>query len=136
MNLYDTIRPEGFGTVNSYLFSDDPQKLIEFLKDAFYAEETSRTVHPEEGFIQNCILKIGDSCIMIAQARDQFIGMKSSLYFYTSDVDHLYQRALDHGANSVFAPADMDYGDRSGGIQDPCGNYWWISKRLQKGDYN
>jgi len=27
-------------------------------------------------------------------------------------------------------PMDMPYGDRQGGVVDPCGNTWWISTRL------
>ena len=44
--IYDTYRPEGFGTVNGYLFAENPKELIEFLKKAFYAEEVNRS-HPE-----------------------------------------------------------------------------------------
>jgi len=28
-------------------------------------------------------------------------------------------------------PADMFYGDRSAGVQDPSGNYWWISTHIE-----
>ena len=29
----------------------------------------------------------------------------------------------------------MPYGDRQGGIKDPCGNIWWLSQRLIPGPY-
>ena len=133
--LFNTYHPEGFSTVNGYLFVSNPQELIDFLKSAFYAEEKSRTVIPDSEEIANCILKIGESCIMISQARGPFEGMRGSFYFFVDDVDTAYKNAMDNGAKSVFEAADMEYGDRQAGIEDVSGNYWWISKRLVKGDY-
>lgn len=128
--VFDTYRPEGFGTVNSYLFAEDPVTLIDFLKKAFYAEESSRTLNPENGDLANVILKIGTSCFMISQARKPFLNMRTSFYLYVNNVDEIHRRAIENGAKEEFKPMDMDYGDRQSGIVDPGGNYWWISKRL------
>lgn len=135
-NMYDTYRPDGFGSVNSYLFVSNPAELIEFLKQALFAIEINRSINPDSGDIGNCILKIGDSCLMISQARKQYEGLRTAHYLYVDDVDKMYQRALDHGATSDFEPDDMDYQDRQAGILDPSGNYWFISKRLVKKNYN
>ena len=131
--LFDTYIPDGFSTVNVYLFVSDPQGLINFLKNAFYAEELNRTLRGQD--IANCILKIGHSCIMVSQAGGKFDGMRSANYLYVDDVDALHNRAVQFGAKEEFGPADMDYGDRQSGIEDPSGNYWWISKRLVKKAY-
>lgn len=133
--IFNTHHPDGFSTVNTYLFVENPPELIDFLKTAFYAEEINRTIHATHGDIANCILQIGDTCFMISQARGKFSHMKTALYLFVDDVDAMYQRALEHGATSEFAPADMPYQERQGGIVDPCGNYWWISKRLTKEGY-
>jgi uncharacterized glyoxalase superfamily protein PhnB len=133
--VFNTYHPDGFSTVNGYLFVSNPQELIDFLKEAFYAEEKSRSIRPDNGDIGNCILKIGESCFMISQASGPFEGMRGAFYFYVNDVDAIYQRAIDNGAKSVFEAADMDYGDRQAGIEDVSGNYWWISRRLEEGDY-
>ncbi len=134
-NLFNTYRPDGFSTVNSYLFVSNPRGLIDFLKRAFEAQEVSLTLRPDNGLIANCILKIGDSCIMISQANGAFVDMRSALYLYTNDVDTLYEHAVALGAKSVFPPANQEYGDRQAGIEDPCGNYWWISQRLEEKGY-
>ena len=134
-SIYNTFQPDGFSTVNGYLFTAKPQELIDFYKKAFYAEELSRTVDEETGVIRNCIIKIGHSCIMIAQAAGAFLGMSTSFYLYVNDVDALFENVVSHGAQVVFPPEDMDYGDRQGGVMDIAGNYWWISKRLVKGGY-
>ncbi|MEL7002510.1 MAG: VOC family protein [Bacteroidota bacterium] len=133
--IFDTYRPEGFGTVSPYLMVENPQELIDFLKDAFYAEELERTINPNNGDIANVILKIGGSCFMISQGRDQFIPMRTSFYLYVDDVDEMHKRAVAHGAEESFPPADMDYEDRQSGVIDPSGNYWWISKRLVNKGY-
>ena len=134
--IFNTYKPEGFGSVSAYLFAEQPLELITFLRNAFYAEEINRETNPENGEISNCILKIGDSCFIISQARGVFMGMRTSFYLYVNDVDAMYERALENGAENVFKPADMDYGDRQAGVTDLCGNYWWISKRLQQKGYH
>ncbi|QAA80923.1 VOC family protein [Aequorivita sp. H23M31] len=133
--IYDTYRPKGFGTVSSYLMVENPEELINFLKKAFYAEELNRSINPKNGVIANIILKIGNSCFMISQARGEFLNMRTSFYLYVDDVDKLHQRAIENGAKEEFAPRDMEYQDRQSGIIDPSGNYWWISKRLVNKDY-
>lgn len=134
-NTFNTYKPDGFHTLNAYLFVQDPQGMIDFYEKAFYAEELSRTINEHNGDIANVILKIGDSCFMLSQARGQFEGMRTSFYLYVDDVDAIFQNALTHGAKTVFEPADMEYGDRQGGVEDPGGNYWWISKRLEEKGY-
>jgi len=132
--VFNTYRPDGFHTMNAYLFASDPEVLIEFVKKAFWAEELNRSIGPD-GEISNCILKIGDSSFMISQARGEFVDMRTAFYLYVEDVDLVYRNAIDQGAEISFAPADMDYGDRQAGVKDPAGNYWWISKRLVETGY-
>ncbi|NER16121.1 VOC family protein [Spongiivirga citrea] len=134
--IFDTYRPDGFRTVNPYLFTANPEELIDFMKLVFYAEEIGRSLHPKTGVIPNCILKIGDSCIMISQAPASFLNMRTALYLYVDEVDEIHRRAVENSAKVEFEPADMDYGDRQSGIVDPAGNYWWISKRLVKKGYH
>lgn len=95
--IFKTYHPEGFGTVNAYLFSEHPQRLINFLKNAFYAEEINRSLNPNNGDITNCILKIGDTCFMISQARNQYSKMRSAFYLFVNDVDHLHNHAIANG---------------------------------------
>ncbi len=134
-DIFKTYRPDGFSTVNGYLFVENPVEEIDFLKSAFYAEEIGRTINPNDETIANCILKIGDSCFMISQANGPFLNMRAAFYLFVDDVDEIHKRALEYGAIVEFDPADMDYGDRQSGVVDPSGNYWWISKRLVQNGY-
>ena len=134
-NIFQTYRPEGFNTISAYLFTENPEELIDFLKKAFYAEEINYSYREDGKTIGNCILKIGDSCFMLSQATEPFLGMRTAFYLFVNDVDEVYKNALTNGAESIFPPADMDYGDRQGGVMDVSGNYWWISKRLKEKGY-
>lgn len=134
--IFNTYRPQGFQTVNSYLFVSNPQELIDFLKTAFFAEELNRSINPENGDIANSVLQIGTSCFMISQAREQFLNMKTALYLFVDNVDETHKQALANGAILVFDPTDMPYNDRQSGVIDPSGNYWWISKRLENKGYH
>jgi uncharacterized glyoxalase superfamily protein PhnB len=57
--------------------------------------------------------------------------MPAMLYVYVDDVDATYQRALAAGGTHSAGPADQFYGDRSGGVKDPCGNMWWIATHIE-----
>ena len=127
------VREPAYLVHNDYTSNSGFVCLRENLGDE--AEELLRTPSPDGKGIANSILRIGQSCFMISQARGQFEGMRASQYLYVADVDHFYRRALQAGAQSEFEPADMDYGDRQAGVVDPNGNYWWISTRLTAENY-
>lgn len=134
--VFDTYTPEGFSTINTYLFVEQPTQLIQFLKNAFYAEEIQRSLNPDNGEISNCILKIGNTCFMISQALGQFRNMRTAIYLFVDNVDEMHKRALENGGKEEFEPENMDYQDRQSGIIDPSGNYWWISNRLVHKGYH
>ncbi|HTD23304.1 MAG TPA: VOC family protein [Terriglobales bacterium] len=122
--------PEGFHTITPYLTVQGATKLMDFLKQAFGAEETLRTTRPD-GTIGHAQMKIGDSFVMIADAGDPWKPMPTGIYLYVTDTDATYKRALQAGATSLMEPADMFYGDRNAGVQDPSGNFWWISTHIE-----
>jgi PhnB protein len=46
----------------------------------------------------------------------------------------VFRRAVDAGARPVREPETMFYGDRSGGVEDPDGNQWWIATHVEDVD--
>jgi PhnB protein len=118
--------PEGYRTVTPYLIVQGAETLIEFLTQAFAATEISRTLHPD-GSIMNAEVKIGDSFIMLSEARPEFGAMPTMIHLYVENADELYHRALQAGATSMMEPRDEFYGDRAAGVKDPTGNQWWIA---------
>ena len=117
--------PAGYHSVTPYLVVENAKQLIEFLEQAFGAEVTERMARAD-GSIGHAEVRIGDSVIMLSDARDQWKPLQSAVYLYVPDTDVVYRRALEAGATSVMEPADQFYGDRNAGVQDPAGNFWWI----------
>ncbi len=118
--------PDGYHTVTPYLLVQGVPALIDFLNKAFDATENECFMRPD-GTIQHAEVRIGDSQIMLAEASAVFPAMPCTLHVYVSDIDATYKRALEAGAMLVMAPMDQFYGDRSGGVKDASGNYWWIA---------
>ena len=121
-----TAVPEGYHTVTPYLTVGGVPRLIEFLKQAFDGQEIERVPGPD-GAIMHAKVRIGDSVVMMGEARGTWQPMPGSLYVYVSDTDAVYKRALQAGATSVMEPADQFYGDRNAGVKDPVGNHWWMA---------
>lgn len=123
-----TVRPipEGYHSVTPYLVVQGAAKLIDFLKEAFGADETFRMPQPG-GTIAHAEVRIGDSIVMMGEAGGEFGPMPAMIHLYVEDADAVYKRALGAGATSVREPKDEFYGDRSGGVKDPFGNQWFIA---------
>ena len=122
--------PEGFHTVVPYLTASDAAALIKFVEQAFDAKVTY-CMKDENGNVRHAEAKIGDSMIMIGQARDEWKSRPGMLVLYVPDCDALYRRAVDAGAKVVREMTTQPYGDRSGGVEDSQGNQWWISTHVE-----
>jgi PhnB protein len=123
--------PEGYHTVTPYLIVQGAETLIEFLTQAFAAKETCRTLHPE-GCIMHAEVRIGDSVIMVSEAKEECKPMPSFIYLYVENTDAIYDRALQAGATSMTEPKDEFYGDRTAGVKDLTGNHWWIATHQEE----
>ena len=126
---------EGFHTVTPYLVAQDANALIEFVKQAFGAEELMRDIGSAGGI--HAEVRIGDSMMMLGGgfAGSSWHGesIPAMLYLYLPDVDAVYQRALQAGATSISEPADQPYGDRVAGVKDASGNTWYIAMHQGNG---
>ncbi|GAA6152001.1 VOC family protein [Pseudoteredinibacter isoporae] len=126
------VLPADTPRIVAYFFVQNAQAFIEFTQQAFAAEELGR--EEAQGMIRNAQLRILDCTFMVSEATE--IGpLQQSHYLYVDDVDHTLEQALKAGAECLFDAEDMPYGDRQGGIKDPFGNYWWVSKRLTEEPY-
>ena len=122
--------PEGYHSVTPHLINENASRLIEFLKQAFDAQELNRMSGPD-GRVLRAEMQIGDSMLMIAEATGEWKAMPASLALYVPDADATYKRALDAGAVSLREPADQFYGDRSAGVKDLAGNHWWTATHIE-----
>jgi PhnB protein len=117
--------PDGYHTVTPHLTVRGASKVLDFVKQAFEAKELHRIAHPD-GTLMHAEIKIGDSIVMMGEAREGCQPMPSSLYLYVPDADAVYKRALRAGATSTMELANQFWGDRVGGVKDPAGNQWMI----------
>jgi PhnB protein len=126
----DPVRP-GFRTLTPYIVAPDAAGLIEFLKQAFGAEETQRTIGSAGGI--HAEMRIDDSMLMIGGGGPglSWTGVASpgAFHIYLPDCDRVYERALRSGATSIAKPADQAYGERSGSVRDAAGNHWYVATR-------
>ena len=122
--------PEGYHTATPYLLVDDADKLLDFVTRAFGAHHHLVMRNPD-GAIMHADFIIGDSHIMVGQAGGPWKPLQGSIYLYVPDCDTLYRQAIDAGGTSIMPPATMFYGDRHGGVTDPCGNQWWIATHVE-----
>jgi uncharacterized glyoxalase superfamily protein PhnB len=108
----------------------DAEAQIDFLKKAFGAEETFRH-KDDKGRVSHAEVRVGNSMLMIGQARDQWTPKPAMFYLYVEDVDAVYKRAVEAGGKSIHEPTNQAYGDRSGGVEDSLGNQWWVATHVE-----
>ena len=118
--------PDGYHNVTPYLLIRDAPRLIDFLTQAFGAQEMLRVPGPGG---MHAEVRIGDSVVMMGESGDR--AAPAAIYLYLENVDAAYQRALKAGGTSTEEPADQPYGDRRAGVLDPAGNTWWIATHVK-----
>lgn len=117
--------PEGYQRVMPYIIVRNAEAFMQFMTDVFGA--TEKMLHRRDtGEIMHAEVFIGNSVIMLANGNDQWQPMTAGLYIHVANADETFEKALQYGATSVNPVADQSYG-RSGGVEDPFGNTWWIT---------
>jgi PhnB protein len=126
------------GTITPHIVVRDAARASEWYQGALGAEERSRVPLPN-GKVMIVELRFGDSAVMIAdEFPEQGIvspltlgGTYGALQIATNDVDTLWRRALDAGAEVFHPLADTFWGERQGQIIDPFGHRWGLSQHLR-----
>jgi PhnB protein len=122
--------PEGYHSATPWIISRDSAGLIDFLNVAFGAEAIAR-VAGDDGSIGHAEVRIGDSVVMMFDAKPHWPDTPAFLRLYVTDGDAVFQQALRAGATSVTEMTHLFWGDRVGRIRDPFGNLWWIQTRIE-----
>lgn len=117
--------PEGYQQAIPYLVVPDAGAQMDFLINVFDGNEKNRMTAPD-GSVVHGEVKVGDSVIMIGQAREASQARKTMVYLYMEDCDAYFKRAVDSGAKVVSELEDQFYGDRHGAVEDSNGNQWYI----------
>lgn len=121
--------PEGVPNLMPFFNPRGAPKMIEFLKEAFAAEEVALHQSPD-GVVHHAKIRIGDSIVEMGEAHGPWQPRPMNFMVYVDDSDDWYQRAMKaEGAISIGEPANQPYGGRTGTIQDPFGNTWYLSSQ-------
>jgi uncharacterized glyoxalase superfamily protein PhnB len=101
----------------------DANAAIDFLKAAFGFEEHA-VYRDDDGEVMHAELRYGDGMIMLGQAEEGREPGGGPIYVIVDDVDAHVETAKAAGAEISRELAEMDYGSREYGAQDPEGNAW------------
>jgi PhnB protein len=123
--------PHGKGTVTPYIAVKGAADFLDFLKRAFEAKEFGRAENPD-GTIGHAEVQIGNSTLMMFDAKKEWRDTPSFLCIYVDDADAVFAQALKAGATQVTELTTFNIiGDRAGRVRDPFGNIWWIQTHLK-----
>ena len=120
-------KPDQYNSVSPYMLVKDSAALIKFMEHVFGTQELRR-FSSAVGKVEHAEVRIDDTIVMLA---DSSAASTAHVHVYVSDVDDIYQRAVDAGAASVQPPEKKDDADKRSGVQDPSGITWWIATRVE-----
>jgi uncharacterized glyoxalase superfamily protein PhnB len=110
------------------LFADAPaaldwlERTLGFERREDHRDDDGAVVHAE--------MALGAATVMLGSAgkgREPFRSVPAGcglVYCAVDDVDALYERAKDAGADIALELSDTDYGSRDFTVRDPEGNLW------------
>jgi|SRR5262245_9534941 len=124
----DILAHKSLNTITTSFSVAGSVRFIDFLKQAFIAEEVVR--YDSEGEVNHAKMRIGNSVVAVGEVRGTQQSKPMMIYMYVDDCDAVYERALRAGAKSISPVANQSYGDRHGGVEDAWGNQWYIATPL------
>jgi PhnB protein len=124
--------------ITPHIVVRDAERAVDWYSRALGAEERERIPLPG-GKLMSVELAFGESTVMLA---DEFPeagilsplsvgGTSVVLNISTDDVDSLWQRALDAGAEVLQPLQDAFWGERHGQITDPFGHRWGFAQHIR-----
>jgi len=124
--------------VTPHIVVRDAARAADWYERTLGATTGTRIQHPDGRYLQ-IELPFGDSQVMIA---DEFPelgavspqtlgGTYGALTLAVDDVDDLWARAIDAGAEEFQPLQDAFWGERRGQIVDPFGHRWGLAQRIE-----
>ena len=127
--------PEGYHSITPSVTFKDSLKAIKFYKKAFGAKEMEIFPSLNGKGTMHATMKIGNSIMMMGDERSnqncrsaESLGSSPvSFYIYVPNVDDVFRKAVEAGAEITMPLDDMFWGDRCGTVKDPFGYSWMIA---------
>ena len=129
---HDVDVPPRYARVNAWVISRDTDEEVRFLTSVFGAIETpdSRMLDPD-GDIAHVEVELGDTVIMLFDAKPGWPPTPAHLRLYVDDVAASVQRAVASGARVVTRPTLLPFGESVARVRDPQGHLWWLHERIE-----
>ena len=124
--------PPRYARVNAWVISRDTDAEIAFLTSALGAVETpgSRMLDAD-GAIGHVEVEIGDSVLMLFDAKPGWPPTPAHLRVYVADAAGAVSRAVEAGARVVTEPTLLAFGERVARVRDPQGHLWWLHEHVE-----
>lgn len=124
--------------VTPYLTVSPAAEAIEWYSRAFGAVEQFR-VADDQGRLGHAELDISGARIMLSDEHPELNvlgpgslgGTTVALHLEVADVDAVFARSVEEGANPLSPPADQPHGARHGTLIDPFGHRWMLSQAIE-----
>jgi PhnB protein len=116
-----------------HLIVVDVAQAVEFYKRALGAEESERVGSGTRSRSACVELRIGPAVFHVCDALpedgcgqewEKHSRVAVILHLEVEDCDHVLARAVAAGAEVIYPPRDMSWGDRYARIRDPFGHEW------------
>jgi PhnB protein len=122
--------PEGYTPLIPYLILRQAVGFMDFAKAVLAANEKMAYKNEDGSLMHGELVLPGGGMLMVGEASEEWPQNTAGIFLYVQDVDVTYAAALAHGATSLMAVEDKDYG-RTCGFKDPYGNTWWPVSQLK-----
>jgi len=124
--------PSRYARINAWVISNDTDAEVRFLARVFHSAETpgSRMLDGD-GAISHVEVEVGDSVIMMFDAKPGWPPTSAYLRIYVDDVVAAARRAVAAGARVVTEPTMLAFGERVARVRDPQGHLWWVHEKVE-----
>jgi PhnB protein len=130
--------PDTYPRVTPHLSIEGCAAALDFYQSVLGATVRMRMDAPG-GLVAHAEIVLGQSVIMLGDAAvpdsdpspAKLGGTPVSLFVYVEDVDEIFRRAVDAGAQAVSEPEYHFYGDRVATIDDPFGHRWSLATHVE-----
>ncbi|MEP6639361.1 MAG: VOC family protein [Chloroflexota bacterium] len=127
---------EGATKIVPMLSLRDAGRAVDFYQRAFGAIEHSRVTSPEGRVvallaIDGAEFGVVDEAAAVGNLSPETLsGTSVRMSLYVADPDAVAKRAVEAGAELLFAVEDQPYGMRQGRVRDPFGHHWLIGRPI------
>ncbi|MEM9431819.1 MAG: VOC family protein [Pseudomonadota bacterium] len=126
-----TWKPEHQTALAPMIIFPGVERVIAFAEAAFGARLVAEPLLRSDGRIWSAAVEVAGSTVLMSDGGEE-MRHPAFLHLYVEDVDAAFAAALAAGGTEMMPVAEQFYGDRAGGVSDPCGNIWWLATLVRK----